>query len=590
MATVNHLLQRAVQRHLSGDFDGAKAEYRKILEKNAAHTDALHLLGLAEYQTGRSDLAEPLIRNAIAANPAVPSFHSNLGGVLIALDRPAEALESYETSVRIDPNFVDGWRNLGNLASRLNDHELAARAHSAIVPLTQGRDGQSLGYMGLSLAVMCDWDDVDLTRQTILNQLPQLAAPLPPFTTLIYDFSPEQQKHIADLAAASIHDEAIKSTQGWTCPSRALGKPRPDKLKIGYLGDDFQSHAVGYLFVGLAEAHTHERFEISVYSYAPPTDDPIRKRIEAAADRFIDIAPMSWAEAARTIHSDGIDILIDLKGHTGIPRCQILALRPAPIQAAWLGYPGTFGGADVDFIIADSFVIPPGHEAHYSETVLRLPNCYQPNDPKRPRAVKPVSAAEAGLPDGAFVFGALNNTFKITRPVFETWLSILSECPDSVLWLLDHHAKAQANLIAAAASRGVAADRLVFAPRVEQAGHMARLSLCDLALDTYPYGGHTTTSDFLWAGVPVIALIGQTFASRVAGSLLHNVGLPELATASLNDYQALAVSLFKDRDRLGALKDRLAAARSRAPLFDAVRFSRDFETMLDELYARNCAV
>jgi predicted O-linked N-acetylglucosamine transferase (SPINDLY family) len=253
---------------------------------------------------------------------------------------------------------------------------------------------------------------------------------------------------------------------------------------------------------------------------------------------------------------------------------------------AWLGYPGTFGGSDLDYIIADPFIIPPEEESHYSEKVTRLPNCYQSNDPTRPRADQPVKRSDVGLPEKGFVFGALNNTFKITRPIFDVWLNLLSECPDSVLWLLDHHPKAQTNLIAAATEKGISAERLIFAPRVDHASHMVRLSACDLALDTFPYGGHTTTSDFLWAGVPVIALTGRTFASRVAGSLLNNVGLPELITTSIEAYQALAKSLFKDKRKLTALKNRLIKNRDKAPLFDAVGFAKDFEKLLDDLYTQ----
>jgi len=587
MATINHLLQRGVQKHLSGDLDGAKVEYRRLLDKDSHHTDGLHLLGLTEYQSGNPALAEPLIRQAIAINPNIPAFHGNLGSVLVAIGQSIEALASYSRSVELDPNYIDGWRNLGNLASRLNKHDVAAQAFSTVIRLTDGKDGQSLGYLGLSLAVLCDWSNLALTRDTILAQLPNLATPLPPFSTLIYDFTPEQQRTIADQAATAIHADSLKATQGRTCPPRSLPASRPQRIKIGYLSDDFQGHAVAYLFLGLLEAHDHERFDVSIYSYAGPNDGDIRARIVKACDHFVDITPLNWEASAKKINDDGIDILIDLKGHTGIPRAQILAMRPAPVQVAWLGYPGTFGGTDCDYIIADPFVIPPEEEAHYSETVVRLPHCYQSNDPKRPRADKPPSRKDAGLPKTGFVFGALNNTFKITAQIFDLWMSILNQCPDSILWLLDHHPTTTATLREAAEAKGVSADRLIFAPRVSQTDHMKRLSVCDLALDTFPYGGHTTTSDFLWAGVPVVTLVGRTFASRVAGSLLKTVGLPDLITESTDQYAALAVSLFTEKSKLKALKSRLADARTTSPLFDAVRFAKDFEQALDLIYAQS---
>lgn len=587
MATINHLLQRGVQRHLSGDFEGAKTEYRKLLEKDSNHTDGLHLLGLSEYQSGHPQLAEPLIRKAIGINPNVAAFHSNLGSVLTALGQAIEAMSCYSRSVELDPNYVDGWRNLGNLASKLNNHELAAQAFSSLVRLTAGTDGQALGYLGLSLAVLCDWGNLELTRETILAQLPSLTSPLPPFSTLIYDFTPEQQRIIADQAATAIHAEALRATQGRTCPARPLPKDRPARLKIGYLSDDFQGHAVAYLLLGLLEAHDHDRFEISIYSYAQPSTDTIRHRIVSAADHFIDISALNWQAAADRIQADGIDLLIDLKGHTGVPRSQILSLRPAPVQIAWLGYPGTFGGPDLDYIIADPYVIPESEQGNYSEQVVRLPHCYQSNDPQRPRSDSAPSRQDIGLPERGFVFGALNNTFKITAPIFNLWMEILGQCPDSVLWLLDHHPKTSANLRAAALAKGISSDRLIFAPRVAQADHMKRLSACDLALDTFPYGGHTTTSDFLWANVPVITLQGRTFASRVASSLLHNVGLSELVATTPQDYAKLAVHLFQNQSDLADLKTRLSLARTSAPLFDAIGFARNFEHALDGIYAQS---
>ena len=587
MATSNHLLQRGIQRHLSGDLTGAKAEYNKLLGKISNHPDGLHLLGLCEYQLGNPQQAEPLIRQAIAAAPNNAPYHSNLGSVLVALGRFAEALDSYTTSVKIDPTHLDGWRNLGNLASRMNNHEVAAQAFSAQASLSQGKDGAALGYLGLSLAVLCQWENLKLTQDAIVTQNLCLPVPVPPFSALIYDFTPQQQRQIADHAALAIHNDGIKSAQGRVCPHRPLPATRPERLKIGYLSDDFQAHAVGYLFLGLVEALDHQRFETFIYSYAPADSSSERQRIVAATDHYVDISTQTIEASAQRIHQDGIDILIDLKGHTGIPRAQILALRPAPIQVAWLGFPGTFGGSDLDYIIADPFVIPPEEEPHYSEKVVRLPHCYQPNDPKRPRAKSAPSRSKLGLPKDAFIFGALNNTFKITSQMFDLWMNLLRDCPDAVLWLLDHHPQTTATLKSAAATAGVSPDRLIFAPRADQAEHMKRLSACDVALDTFPYGGHTTTSDFLWAGVPVIALAGRTFASRVAGSLLTTMGLPELITANMEDYAALARSLYQDRERLKKIKARVAAARTKSPLFDAQLFARDFEQALERIYTQS---
>ena len=583
MATTNHLLQRGVQRHLAGDFLAAKAAYDQLLQKSPHHPDGLHLLGLCEFQMGNPQLALPLISQAIEVSPQNAPFHSNLGSVLMALGRMEDAVAAYQTSVKIDPNHLDGWKNLGNLASRLNDHELAAQAFSAVARISNGKDGQALGYLGLSLAVLCRWDDVELTAQTLLAQNLTTPIPIPPFSALIHDFTPPQQRQIADNAAHAIHNEALKVTKGQIFTVKPRPDVRPERLKIGFLSDDFQAHAVGYLAIGLLEAIDHDRFEVFIYSYGASDDSAIRQRFAAAADHFVDIGPLNYLASAGRIHQDGIDILIDLKGHTGIPRAQILALRPASVQVAWLGFPGTFGGGDCDYIIADPFVIPVEEEAHYSEKVIRLPHCYQANDPKRPRAKTAPARAKLGLPKDAFVFGALNNTFKITAPVFQVWMKLLADCPDAVLWLLDHHPKTTLALQNAAQAAGVDPARLIFAPRVDQDDHLKRLSACDIALDTYPYGGHTTTSDFLWAGVPVIALVGRTFASRVAGSLLTAIGLPELIATDLQAYARLAQSFYQDRKALKALKSRLASARTTSQLFNTELFARDFEQLLDQI-------
>ena len=586
MATINHLLQRAIHAHTSGDLAGALNGYRQLLEKAPGHPDGLHLHGITLLQMGKPGQAAEFLQAAIDANPKVPSFHMNLGSTLSALGQIEDAKACYAKATELDPNFVDGWRNRGNFASRTDDHELAARCFSEVMRISQGKDGPALGYLCLALAVLCDWDNLDLARAALVRNRPGLSSAVPPFTTLIHDFTPMDQRQLADQAASEFHNDAMKALGGRGFSHDDHGRQRPARLKVGFLGDDFQDHAVGYLFVGLAEALDRDRFDVTIYSYAAASDSATRRRIVAASDSFVDISRQSWAQAANQIHRDGIDILIDLKGHTGIPRAQILAARPAPIQAAWLGYPGTFGGPDLDYILADSIVIPPGLDECYSEKVVRLPRCYQSNDPKRPRAAKPPARATLGLPDKAFVWGALGNPFKITRTMFASWMDILKETGNSVLWLLEHHPQANEHLMTAAEAADVDPSRLIFAPRVSQADHLARLAAVDVALDTYPYGGHTTTSDYFWAGVPVVALMGQTFASRVAGSLCAAAGVPELATNDLTAYRQLAVDLYGSKKRHTALKVKLDKARTSAPLFDAPTFARGFERALDTMFER----
>src|SRR5690606_24692659 len=351
---------------------------------------------------------------------------------------------------------------------------------------------------------------------------------------------------------------------------------RRDRLRIGYLSSDLQEHAVAYLIAEVFERHDRSRFEIFAYSHGPADASPMRNRLQAACEHFVDIARVPDDVAARRIRDDALDVLVDLKGYTAGERLAILARRPCRLQLSWLGYPGTTGASFIDGVIADSFVIPPGDEPHYSERVLRLPHSYQPNDRKR-SVDEPLSRADYGLPESAFVFCCFNQTYKITPDVFSAWMRLLRAVPGSVLWLLESNPLARRNLAAAAQASGSAVERLLFAPRLPNAQHLARYRAADLALDTFPYTSHTTLSDALWCGCPTVGLCGQTFAARVSGSLLTSAGLPELITRNLADYEALAGRLASQPEFLEAIRARVAQARDASPLFDSAGFTRALE-------------
>jgi protein O-GlcNAc transferase len=340
-------------------------------------------------------------------------------------------------------------------------------------------------------------------------------------------------------------------------------------------------HATAYLIAEVLERHDRERFEIFAYSYGPDDGSPMRQRLRAGCEHFIDIAWAPDDAAARRIQGDALDLLVDLKGYTLGDRLQIMARRPCAIQATWLGYPGTTGAPFIDYAIADSFVIPPESEPAYSERIARLPHCYQPND--RNRAVAETHPrADYGLPEHAFVFCCFNQNYKITPEVFAAWMRLLRAVDGSVLWILDSNALARRNLLACAQRAGIAPDRLVFAPRMRNAEHLARYRAANLALDTFPYTSHTTLSDALWCGCPAVALCGHTFASRVSGSLLNAFGMTDMVAHTLADYEGLALALASDRDRLETVRTRVANARDASPLFDSAAFTRD----LEDLYAR----
>ncbi len=360
----------------------------------------------------------------------------------------------------------------------------------------------------------------------------------------------------------------------------------PRRLRIGYFSADFFSHATMFLMAGLFRAHDRGRFAIHAYSYGPPRDDAVRRDLAGRVDSFTDIGAMGDSDVHALARRHGLDIAVDLKGFTQHNRSGLFAARLAPVQISYLGYPGTMGADCFDYILADSVVIPPEQRAHYSESVIRLPHSYQANDDRREIAANCPSRAELGLPEGAFVFCCFNNTYKIAPDAFAIWMRLLRQVDGSVLWLFRANRWAEANLRREAAAHGVDPARLVFAERLPQSEHLARHARADLFLDTFNYNAHTTASDALWAGLPLVTRAGRGFAARVGASLLHAVGLPELVTADDAGYEALALALARDPARLAAIRARLAENRRSAPLFDTAGFTRAIEAAYETACAR----
>jgi len=360
-----------------------------------------------------------------------------------------------------------------------------------------------------------------------------------------------------------------------------------DRIRVGYLSADFREHPVSYLAAGMFEYHNRANFEITCLSLGAEPNSPTRKRIERAAERFLDVHGESDAEIAALIRRLEIDILVDLIGHTHNGRLGILTRRPAPVQVHYLGYAGTLGSRLIDYIIADSTVIPQDQRACYAEQVVWLPDSYLASDNRRAISPRTPTRKDCGLPDDAFVFCSFNNVYKIVPDVFRVWVRLLQATPGAVLWLSQMRPAAMANLQREAQRCGVAIERLIFAPKLAQnADHLARQRQADLFLDTLPYNAHTTASDALWAGLPVVTCLGETFAGRVAASLLKAIGLPELVTTSLADYEALALKLAREPAMLAALKEQLARNCNDYPLFDTPRFTRNLEAAYVTMWQR----
>jgi predicted O-linked N-acetylglucosamine transferase (SPINDLY family) len=435
------------------------------------------------------------------------------------------------------------------------------------------------GYKAQSALALCDWDLVAQQSQLIQAGIAQKQAVVDPLTLLFLTDDPEQQ-----LAAAKIWTQT-RHSQHPMLPAISQ-RNRQQKIRIAYYSADFHDHATAYLIAELFELHDKSKFELIGFSFGPDKQDDMRNRLVAAFDQFIDVRQRSDLAVAELSRELAIDIAIDLKGYTQNSRAGIFALRAAPIQVSYLGYPGTMGADFIDYLLADKVLIPESHQTYYAEKIVYLPNSYQVNDGKRQIAERQLTRQEMGLPEDGVVFCCFTNSNKISRDSFVNWLTILASVEGSVLWLIEDNPLASEHLRQLALEHKIDPVRLVFAQRLPLAEHLARHRLADLFLDTLPYNAHTRASDALWAGLPVLTCIGESFAGRVAASLLMAIGLPELITLNQAEYQQLAITLANDRQRLKSIRERLAVNRLSSPLFDSALFVRHIEVAYQLIYQR----
>ncbi|HYR84577.1 MAG TPA: tetratricopeptide repeat protein [Terriglobia bacterium] len=572
-----------------GRREEAIAAYREAVRLQPDYVTAWSNLGSAVQLQGDLNEAISAYRQALRLNPNYAMAHYNLGNVLRAQRRPAEAIDAFRAAVELKPDFPEAHSNLGAVLHEQERLEEALAAYQEALRLKPDW-GSAAGQIVHLLRQLCRWDDlaprVDALRHAIMTDAP-LAKGIPPFSIVVSDTSEAEQLRCARQWVSHKRLLRVRDVSRGPSTRAAASRDGPSlRLRIGYLSADFHEHATAYLIAGLLEAHDREAFEIAAYSSGPDDASPMRRRLRSACSRFVEIGALSDQKAAACIQADGIDILVDLKGYTQHARTGILTYRPAPIQAQFLGYPGTMGTRLVDYLIADRFVVPEAHFRFYDEHVIHLPDCYQPNDPHRLIGPAP-SRTVAGLPEAGMVLCSFNETYKITPTLFDIWMRLLQSVQGSVLWLLASNRWAPDNLRAEARLRGVDPRRLIFAPRVSPASHLGRLTLADLVLDTLPCNGHTTTSDALWCGVPVLTCPGETFASRVAGSLLQAMGLPELITDNLEQYERRARELAEHPEILAGLKTKVQEARRTSPLFDAARFARHLEAAYQAMWERH---
>lgn len=506
------------------------------------------------------------------------------------------SLAKAQTRLRRHADAVSTWMRA--LAFDITEAGLHVRLAYSLYEIGLGREAAEALRTGLALGLgpagpgcldmlrqyerhVCDWQDAPgrmaQWRAGLAELDPQACFELSPFCHAVLLDDPELQ-----LKGARTHARYLKGRAKPCSPRSPVARPR---IRVGYLSSDFHSHATSYLMAQLLEQHDRSRFEVHAYSYGQDDGSACRGRITAAAERFIDLSSSSPAAMVDRIRQDEIDILVDLKGYTKDARALVMAARPAPLQVAYLGYPGTMGADFIDYIIGDPVVTPLELAHHFSEKLAQLPGCYQCNDGTRPLPAAPARASQ-GLPEHALVLCGFNNLYKVSPDVFDVWCGLLRRLPHAVLWLTETSAQAAQALRLEAQARGVDATRLVFAPKTDNGVHLDRIACADLYLDTWPCNGHTSASDALWAGLPVVTLSGQTFASRVAGSLLQAVGAPELVCRSVEQYEDLVLRLAGDEPLRAALRARLEAARTTSSLFDGRLRAREIEALYERMWAR----
>jgi predicted O-linked N-acetylglucosamine transferase (SPINDLY family) len=561
-----------------GKLDEAIACYRRALERKPEYAEAHYNLGIALKNHERLDEAAACYHRALRLKPDYVEAYNNLGNILKSQERLDEAAACYRRALELRPDFAEAHGNLGLVLADQRNMDEAVACYRRAFELKPG-SAAVMVQLAHGLQHLCLWNELaELSRRAIeslereatgswddaLSPIALLA--LPVATTA------RQQQRCAERWVSQI----VKPARWWTPNDRP--PPRVgERITLGYLSSDFQSHAVAHQIAELFEKHDRSRFAVHAYSCGADDGSPMRRRLAAAFDRFVDLQHVSPFDSARQIRDDRVDILIDLMGYTRHSRPQIAALRPAPVQVSYLGYPATMGASFIDYLVADAFIVPADQQPYFTERLVHLPGCFLVSDGRRAISPRTPSRAECSLPERGLVFCSFNNNCKITQAVFDVWMRLLLAVPDSVLWLLEATRGAAGNLRREAQARGVAAERLVFGAMLPPEEHLARYRLVDLFLDTFPYNAHTTASDALRVGVPVLTLAGETFVSRVAGSLLHTLGLPELVTDSLEEYEAMALRLARNADLLDEMRARLAANRETSHLFDAEQFARNIE-------------
>jgi predicted O-linked N-acetylglucosamine transferase (SPINDLY family) len=576
-ALINLGTVRAEQHRL----EDAETLYARALRINPRNADASRNLGTLYRGQGRMDEAIASYRRALEREPAHAPIHLDLGRTYLDVGDPATASACFRHALDLRPDDVEASCGLAEALKLQGKLDEAAVSYER----TLAREPRHLQALSGLLHIrqhMCSWNELEQHWKRLRDELTAANdGRVSPFSVLSLPSTPAEQLACAEAWARRNFEplSGARPALGFDFSQRRAR----DKLRIGYLAWGFHRHATGYWTPELLELHDRSRCEVLAYCHGPDDGSDIRARIRSASDRFVEISRESHFAAARRIYDDGVDVLVDLTGYTLGGRQQIAALRPAPVQVNWF-YPGTMGTTCMDYFIADPYTVPPELDRFFTERVVRLPDCYMITDRKRPVSEHTPSRAECGLPDAATVFCCFNQAYKILPDVFASWMRIMKAVPGSALWLLESNRWATENLRRAATEQGVAGERIVIAPHLPMSGHLARYRIADLALDTFPYTSHTTASDALWVGCPLVTRMGNTFASRVAGSVLINAGMRELVADGAESCERLAIELANSPGKLQEIRRKLQASRDSCALFDTPRFVRNLESAYEAMF------
>lgn len=563
----------ALRRH-----EEALASCEKALALSPNYVEAMNIRGNALNALRRHEEALQSYAQVVALKPDYAEAIYNSGVALSGLKKHVEALAQYDRAIALNPEYARAHANRAATLVEMRKLAEAQPSYERALALDPDIEFLSSSYLYNKMK-LCDWREIEAMKAELVRRTMDGTALTSPFVMLAISDSLEVQRKAAALYAAY-----TQPRDGLLAAPKARAKAK--KIRIGYFSATFHDHAAALWVSEMFEKHDRTRFELIGISFGPDKKDHVRKRLEASFDQFHDVRDKSEKQIAQFARDLGIDVAVDLMGYTEDGRPNVFVHRAAPIQVSYMGYPGTMATPYYDYLIADRTLIPADQRERYSEKIVTMPNTYMSNDTKRPISKKILSRDDAGLPEKAFVFCCFNNNFKIAPKTFDLWIRILKRVDNSVLWLLQDNPTAAVNLRKEAAVRGVDPARLIFAPRVPLPDHLARHRLADLFLDTQPYNAHTTASDALWLGLPVLTLIGQSFVSRVAASVLSAIRLTELITSTEQEFESLAIELANDRKELDRIKKKLAAARTTAPLFDVALFTRHIEKAYEMMLER----